>query len=120
MNVEPRAESRDFECEVLGSLIKGTVTQYLNGMFSPESLNDEGLRYSVNVVCHGTRYKFNMFHETGEWHTRLLSVFGDDEIHLASLETFISKNKKIDLLFEDALTILESHVPGLDNEQTTL
>lgn len=111
MNVEPKAETRNFETEVSGKTVTGTVTQYLDGMFNPDDPSFKGVRYTVNVVFHGTRYKFTMFYENGEWHTRLLSVFGDDEIKLASLETFINHQKKVENLFEDSLMTLDRHVP---------
>jgi hypothetical protein len=111
MNIQ-KPEVREFCCEIFGEEVRGTVTQYLAGVYSPDSLTFQGVRYTVKATLHDTKYKFTMFFEKGEWHTRLLSVFDEDRVRLASLEIFIHKESSPERLFETALEALRQHVPG--------
>jgi hypothetical protein len=118
MNGELQAETREFECDLMGQDVRGTVTKYLDGMVNPNDPSFKGVRYTVFTRVNGIRYKFTMFHEGGQWHSRLLSVYGDDTTRLASLDTFVLTNKSIEYLFEDALHTLSHYQPQrLDEDE---
>lgn len=122
MNGELQAETRDFECDLIGDVVQGTVTKYLDGMVNPNDPSFKGVRYTVATKVNGIRYKFTMFYEAGNWNSRLLSVYSDESTgRLASLDTFVMTAKTVEVLFENAMYTLHVYQPNrLDEDEPPL
>jgi len=90
-----------FDCQIQPHNVRaqGMVTHVLRDGWSPASEH-----YVVDACLNGRKFRFTMRRDRGEWLTTILSVLDGQSV--ANVYTFRYSNRKIEYLFEEALTNL--------------